>query len=34
MGAGPYRLVSYQNGAVSYEANEHYYLGNPKTPKS
>lgn len=33
MGAGPYRLVSYQNGAVSYEANEHYYLGNPKTQK-
>lgn len=33
MGAGPYRMVSYQNGAVSYEANEHYYLGNPKTQK-
>ena len=33
LGAGPYRLVSYQNGAVSYEANEHYYLGNPKTQK-
>lgn len=33
MGAGPYRLVSYQNGAVSYEANEHYYQGNPKTQK-
>lgn len=30
LGAGPYRLVSYQNGAVSYEANEHYYLGTPK----
>ena len=33
LGAGPYRMVSYQNGAVSYEANEHYYLGNPKTQK-
>ena len=31
MGAGPYRLVSFQNGVVSYEANEHYYLGAPKT---
>ena len=31
LGAGPYRLVSFQNGVVSYEANEHYYLGAPKT---
>lgn len=33
LGAGPYRLVSYQNGVVSYEANESYYLGKPKAQK-
>ena len=31
MGAGPYKFVSYENGIVSYEANENYYLGAPKT---
>lgn len=30
LGAGPYRLVEYQNGEVTYEANERYYLGAPK----
>ncbi|MBE6562714.1 MAG: ABC transporter substrate-binding protein [Ruminococcaceae bacterium] len=31
VGAGPYKLMSYENGVVSFEANEHYYLGAPKT---
>ena len=30
MGAGPYKFIKYENGAISYEANEHYYLGAPK----
>lgn len=31
LGAGAYQLVSNQNGTLTYEANEHYYLGAPKT---
>ena len=31
MGAGLYRFVSYENGVIRYEANEHYYLGTPLT---
>ncbi len=30
MGAGPYKFVSYENGVVTFEANELYYKGNPK----
>ncbi len=32
LGAGPYAFVSYENGAVTFRANEHYYKGCPKTP--
>ena len=31
MGAGQYVFQKYENGIVSFEANEHYYLGAPKT---
>ncbi len=31
LGAGPYKFVSYENGIVTFEANENYYLGCPKT---
>lgn len=31
MGAGAYKYVSYQNGVVTFEANERYYKGAPKT---
>jgi peptide/nickel transport system substrate-binding protein len=31
MGAGPYKFVSYENGVITYEANEGYYDGKPKT---
>lgn len=31
MGAGPYKFVSFQNGVVTFEANELYYKGEPKT---
>jgi peptide/nickel transport system substrate-binding protein len=31
MGAGPYKFVSYDNGVVSFEANELYYKGMPLT---
>ena len=31
LGAGPYKFVKYENGVVSFEANETYYLGTPKT---
>ncbi len=31
MGAGPYRLIKYENKVIYYEANEHYYKGEPKT---
>ena len=31
MGAGPYKFVSYENGVVTFEANEYYFKGCPKT---
>lgn len=31
LGAGPYKFVKFENGVISYEANEYYYLGAPKT---
>ncbi len=31
MGAGPYKFVNYENGVVSFEANDSYYLGRPVT---
>ena len=31
MGAGPYKFVKYENGVVTFEANDFYYLGTPKT---
>ena len=31
MGAGPYKFVKFENGVITYEANENYYLGEPKT---
>ena len=31
MGAGPYKFVQYENGVVSFEANEQYFKGAPKT---
>ncbi len=30
MGAGPYKFVGYENGVVSFVANENYYKGAPK----
>ena len=31
MGAGPYKFVAYENDVISFEANEYYYRGEPKT---
>ena len=31
MGAGAYKFVSYENGVVTFEANENYWKGQPKT---
>lgn len=31
MGAGPYKFVKFENGVVSFEANDDYYLGAPVT---
>ncbi len=31
LGAGPYVFKKFENGVVSFEANENYYLGAPKT---
>ncbi len=31
MGAGPYKFVKFENGVINFEANEHYFLGEPKT---
>lgn len=31
LGAGPYVFESYENGVVTFKANEYYYLGCPKT---
>ena len=30
VGAGPYKFLSYDSGAVTFEANENYYRGGPK----
>lgn len=30
MGAGPYKFVSFENGLVTFEKNENYFLGEPK----
>lgn len=30
VGAGPYKFVSYENGQVTFEANENYWKGEPK----
>ena len=30
MGAGPYKFLSYENGVVTFEANENYWKGQPK----
>lgn len=30
LGAGPYKFVKFENGVVSFEANENYYKGEPK----
>ncbi len=31
LGAGPYKFVKFENGVVSFEGNDSYYLGAPKT---
>ncbi len=31
VGAGPYKFVKFENGVITYEANDSYYLGAPKT---
>ena len=31
LGAGPYVFKKFENGVVSFEGNENYYLGAPKT---
>jgi len=31
LGAGPYKFIKFENGVINYEANENYYLGEPKT---
>ena len=31
MGAGPYKFIKFENGVVSFEANENYFKGEPKT---
>ena len=31
LGAGPYKFVKFENGVISFEANENFYLGAPKT---
>ncbi|MBR3560210.1 MAG: ABC transporter substrate-binding protein [Oscillospiraceae bacterium] len=30
MGAGPYKFIKFENGVINYEANEHYFKGEPK----
>ncbi len=30
LGAGPYKFVSFENGIVTFEANENYFAGQPK----
>ena len=31
MGAGPYKFLKFENGVIHFEANENYFLGQPKT---
>ena len=31
LGAGPYKFIKFENGVINYEANENYFLGEPKT---
>ena len=31
MGAGPYKFIKFENGVISYESNDLYYQGAPKT---
>ncbi|HZK27105.1 MAG TPA: ABC transporter substrate-binding protein [Thermoclostridium sp.] len=31
MGAGPYKFIKFENKVIYYEANEHYFNGEPKT---
>ena len=31
MGAGPYKFIKFENGVISYEANDLYFQGAPKT---
>ncbi len=31
LGAGPYKFVSFENGTITFEANENYFKGCPKT---
>ena len=31
LGAGPYKFIKFENGVINYEANEHYFKGEPKT---
>lgn len=31
LGAGPYKFIEFTNGTIYYEANENFYLGEPKT---
>ncbi len=31
LGAGPYKFIKFENGVVSFESNDKYYLGAPKT---
>ena len=31
LGAGPYKFVQFENGVVNFEANDNYFLGEPKT---
>ena len=33
LGAGPYKFISFENGVVTFEANENYYKGEPKLAK-
>ena len=33
MGAGPYKFQKFENGVVYFEANENYFLGEPKTTR-
>lgn len=34
LGAGAYKFISYENGVISYEANENYWKGEPRSSTS